>query len=161
MRFSAKFLFQAISSLTSSAVSSVVAGAGLFLLIYSLSALRTASKLCDSEKEHLSSLPYSAYPNPIYEVKGCVLDSVSLTVSTSRLNLLSCEICLPLHNLAFSAVPSPVGLNVWRQTEENDWKRPVSRLHSMGDALCKVEKGNQEGMWVVHSYTSKKKSHSQ
>ncbi|XP_059565212.1 membrane-spanning 4-domains subfamily A member 7-like isoform X2 [Myotis daubentonii] len=69
----------AIGSLTSNAVSSVVAGAGLFLLVYSLVALRTASQLCDSEKEHLSSLPYSEYPNPKYEVKDCVLDGVSLT----------------------------------------------------------------------------------
>ncbi|XP_059565211.1 membrane-spanning 4-domains subfamily A member 7-like isoform X1 [Myotis daubentonii] len=74
---SAKLL--AIGSLTSNAVSSVVAGAGLFLLVYSLVALRTASQLCDSEKEHLSSLPYSEYPNPKYEVKDCVLDGVSLT----------------------------------------------------------------------------------
>ncbi|EPQ04088.1 Membrane-spanning 4-domains subfamily A member 14 [Myotis brandtii] len=69
----------AIGSLTSNAVSSVVAGAGLFLLVYSLVALRTASQLCDSENEHLSSLPYSGYPNPKYEVKDCVLDGVSLT----------------------------------------------------------------------------------
>lgn len=113
---SAEFLFQAIGSLTSNAVSSVVAGAGFFLLVYSLVALRTASQLCDSEKEHLSSLPYSGYPNPKYEIKDCVLDGVSLTVSTFRLSLLSCEISVSfLHNLAFSAVPSPVGLNVWRQ----------------------------------------------
>uniref|UniRef100_G1QBU9 Membrane spanning 4-domains A7 n=1 Tax=Myotis lucifugus TaxID=59463 RepID=G1QBU9_MYOLU len=69
----------AIGSLTSNAVSSVVAGAGLFLLVYSLVALRTASQLCDSENEHLSSLPYPGYPNPKYEVKDCVLDGVSLT----------------------------------------------------------------------------------
>lgn len=139
---SAEFLFQAIGSLTSNAVSSVVAGAGLFLLIYSLVALRTASQLCDSEKEHLSSLPYSRYPNPIYDVKDCVLDGVSLTVSTFRLSLLSCEFSVSLlHNLAFSAIPSPVCLTVWRQTEENMFERGLS-----ADCIT----------WGIHCAKSKK-----
>ncbi|XP_032977100.1 membrane-spanning 4-domains subfamily A member 7 [Rhinolophus ferrumequinum] len=59
----------AISSLSSSAVSFVAAGAGLFLLTASLVALGTATQLCDSEKEHLSS---------IHEVKDCLLTRVSL-----------------------------------------------------------------------------------
>lgn len=150
---SAEFFFQAICSLTSNAVSSVVAGAGLFLLIDSLVALRTASQLCNSKKEHLSSLPYSRYHNPIYDVKNCVLDGVSLTVSTFRLSLLSCEISVSLlHNLAFSAIPSPVCLTVWRQTEENT----VERGLSADCIICIVQsqKRNQEGMWVVHSYRS-------
>lgn len=68
----------ATSSVTSSAVSSVVAGVGLLFLIDSLVALGAASQLCDSEKEHLF-LPHSGSPNPTYEVKDCVLDGISLT----------------------------------------------------------------------------------
>uniref|UniRef100_A0A8C7BYS6 Membrane spanning 4-domains A7 n=1 Tax=Neovison vison TaxID=452646 RepID=A0A8C7BYS6_NEOVI len=69
----------AVSSLTSSAVSSLTAGAGLFLLADGLAALETASRRCDSEREYLSTLPYSMYYYSIYEFKGCLLDSVSLT----------------------------------------------------------------------------------
>lgn len=98
-----EFLFQDLSSLTSNAVSSVTAGAGLFLLADSVVALRTASQHCGSETDYLSSLPYSEYYYPIYEIKDCLLTSVSLTVSSFRLNILSCEICVsPLHNLCFS-----------------------------------------------------------
>uniref|UniRef100_A0A2K5PWH0 Membrane spanning 4-domains A7 n=1 Tax=Cebus imitator TaxID=2715852 RepID=A0A2K5PWH0_CEBIM len=68
-----------LSSLTSNAVSSVTAGAGLLLLADSVVALRTASQHCGSEKEYLSSLPYSEYYYPIYEIRDCVLTSVSLT----------------------------------------------------------------------------------
>uniref|UniRef100_A0A3Q2GVS3 Membrane spanning 4-domains A7 n=1 Tax=Equus caballus TaxID=9796 RepID=A0A3Q2GVS3_HORSE len=68
----------AMSSLTSSAVSSVAAGAGLLLLADSLVALRTASQQCESGKEYLSSLPYSRYYYSSYEVKDCFLAGVSL-----------------------------------------------------------------------------------
>ncbi|XP_025212907.1 membrane-spanning 4-domains subfamily A member 7 isoform X4 [Papio anubis] len=68
-----------LSSLTSNAVSSVTAGAGLFLLADSVVALRTASQHCGSETDYLSSLPYSEYYYPIYEIKDCLLTSVSLT----------------------------------------------------------------------------------
>lgn len=70
-------LFQATSSLTSNAVSSVAAGAGLLLLMDSLVALGTASQQCDSEKDYLSSLPYSEYYYST--VKDCLLTSASLT----------------------------------------------------------------------------------
>lgn len=95
-----------MSSLTSSAVSSLTAGAGLFLLADGLAALETASRRCDSEREYLSTLPYSMYYYSIYEFKGCLLDSVSLTVSSFRLNILSCEISASLFCMisAFSAV---------------------------------------------------------
>ncbi|XP_074257649.1 membrane-spanning 4-domains subfamily A member 7 isoform X2 [Saimiri boliviensis] len=69
-----------LSSLTSNAVSSVTAGAGLLLLADSVVALRTASQNCGSEKEYLSSLPYSEYYYPIYEIRDCLLTNVSLTV---------------------------------------------------------------------------------
>ncbi|XP_023071274.1 membrane-spanning 4-domains subfamily A member 7 isoform X3 [Piliocolobus tephrosceles] len=110
-----------LSSLTSNAVSSVTAGAGLFLLADSVVALRTASQHCGSEKDYLSSLPYSEYYYPIYEIKDCLLTSVSLTVSSFRLNILSCEISVsPLCIIsAFLAVSGPVSLNAWRQTEIN------------------------------------------
>nr|XP_015290143.1 PREDICTED: membrane-spanning 4-domains subfamily A member 7 isoform X1 [Macaca fascicularis] len=110
-----------LSSLTSNAVSSVTAGAGLFLLADSVVALRTASQHCGSETDYLSSLPYSEYYYPIYEIKDCLLTSVSLTVSSFRLNILSCEISVsPLCIIsAFLAVSGPVSLNAWRQTEIN------------------------------------------
>ncbi|KAF5927375.1 membrane-spanning 4-domains subfamily A member 7 [Diceros bicornis minor] len=69
----------AMSSLTSNAVSSVAAGAGLLLLAHSLVALGTASQQCDSDKEYLSSLPYLRYYYSIHEVKDCFLANVSLT----------------------------------------------------------------------------------
>ncbi|XP_045039045.2 membrane-spanning 4-domains subfamily A member 7 [Desmodus rotundus] len=69
----------AVSSLTSNAVSSVVAVTGLILLADSLVALGSASQLCGSQREHLTSLPNSEYDYPTYKVEGCVLDSVSLT----------------------------------------------------------------------------------
>uniref|UniRef100_A0A673UFK2 Membrane spanning 4-domains A7 n=1 Tax=Suricata suricatta TaxID=37032 RepID=A0A673UFK2_SURSU len=69
----------AFCSLISSAISSLTAGAGLFLLAGGLVALGTASRRCDSERESLSSLPYSVYYYPIYEFKDCLLTSVSLT----------------------------------------------------------------------------------
>ncbi|KAM7087074.1 membrane-spanning 4-domains subfamily A member 7-like isoform 1-T1 [Molossus nigricans] len=68
----------AMSSTTSSAVSSVVAGAGLFLLTYSLG---TLSQLCDSEKEHGSSVPHSGNHDLRHETKNCVPDCVSLMPS--------------------------------------------------------------------------------
>ncbi|XP_004478001.1 membrane-spanning 4-domains subfamily A member 7 [Dasypus novemcinctus] len=69
----------ALSSLTSNAVSSVAAGAGLILLTYSLVALGPASGQCDLEKDNLSALPYSEYYYSIYEIKDCLLARVSLT----------------------------------------------------------------------------------
>uniref|UniRef100_A0ABI8AJZ9 Membrane spanning 4-domains A7 n=1 Tax=Felis catus TaxID=9685 RepID=A0ABI8AJZ9_FELCA len=69
----------AMSTLTASAASSLAAGAGLFLLADSLVALETASRPCDSEREYLSSLPYSGYYYSTYEFKDCLLASVSLT----------------------------------------------------------------------------------
>uniref|UniRef100_A0A8C9KGQ8 Membrane spanning 4-domains A7 n=1 Tax=Panthera tigris altaica TaxID=74533 RepID=A0A8C9KGQ8_PANTA len=69
----------AMSTLTASAASSLAAGAGLFLLADSLVALETASRQCDSEREYLSSLPYSGYYYSTYEFKDCLLASVSLT----------------------------------------------------------------------------------
>lgn len=77
-----------MSTLTASAASSLAAGAGLFLLADSLVALETASRPCDSEREYLSSLPYSGYYYSTYEFKDCLLASVSLTVSSFRLNIL-------------------------------------------------------------------------
>ncbi|KAK2499005.1 hypothetical protein MC885_000850 [Smutsia gigantea] len=68
----------AMSSLIANAVSFVVAGVGLFLLADSLVALWTASQRCGSEKDSLSSLPYSGYYYSTYEIKGCLLASVSL-----------------------------------------------------------------------------------
>ncbi|XP_008049819.1 membrane-spanning 4-domains subfamily A member 7, partial [Carlito syrichta] len=79
----------ALSSLISSAVSSVAAGTGIFLLNDNVVVLWTAFQRCDSEKEYLSSLPYSEYYYPMYDIKDCVLTSVSLTVSGFRLNILS------------------------------------------------------------------------
>uniref|UniRef100_A0A8C0K3L9 Membrane spanning 4-domains A7 n=1 Tax=Canis lupus dingo TaxID=286419 RepID=A0A8C0K3L9_CANLU len=69
----------AMSSLTSNVVSSLAAGVGLFLLADGLVALGTVSQRCDSEREYLSSLPYSMYYYAIYEFKECLLASVSLT----------------------------------------------------------------------------------
>ncbi|XP_027435092.1 membrane-spanning 4-domains subfamily A member 7 isoform X2 [Zalophus californianus] len=69
----------AMSSLTSSAVSFLAAGAGLFLLADGLASLEIASRRCDSEREYLSTLPYSMYYYSIYEFKDCLLASVSLT----------------------------------------------------------------------------------
>ncbi|XP_034502272.1 membrane-spanning 4-domains subfamily A member 7 isoform X3 [Ailuropoda melanoleuca] len=69
----------AMSSLTSSAVSSLTAGAGLFLLADGLATLKTASRGCDSEREYLATLPYSMYYYSEYEFKNCLLTSVSLT----------------------------------------------------------------------------------
>ncbi|XP_027974105.1 membrane-spanning 4-domains subfamily A member 7 [Eumetopias jubatus] len=69
----------AMSSLTSSAVSFLAAGAGLFLLVDGLASLEIASRRCDSEREYLSTLPYSMYYYSIYEFKDCLLASVSLT----------------------------------------------------------------------------------
>uniref|UniRef100_A0A8C3YW59 Membrane spanning 4-domains A7 n=1 Tax=Catagonus wagneri TaxID=51154 RepID=A0A8C3YW59_9CETA len=69
----------AMSSLISNTVSSVAAGASLLLLTDSLVALGTASQLCDSENDYLSSLPYSEYYYSIYEVKDCLLTSAGLT----------------------------------------------------------------------------------
>lgn len=126
----AEFLFQAMSSLTSSAVSSVAAGAGLLLLADSLVALRTASQQCESGKEYLSSLPYSRYYYSSYEVKDCFLAGVSLIVSSFRLNILSCEVSVSPFCIisAFSAVSSPVGLNAQRQTEKNQlWLQEACR----------------------------------
>lgn len=95
-----------MSSLTSSAVSSLTAGAGLFLLADGLAALKTASRGCDSEREYLATLPYSMYYYSEYEFKNCLLTSVSLTVSSFRLSILSCEISVSLLCIisAFSAV---------------------------------------------------------
>ncbi|XP_053418819.1 membrane-spanning 4-domains subfamily A member 7 [Nycticebus coucang] len=69
----------ALSSLISNAVSSVSAGAGLLLLADGLVTLGTASQHCDSDKESLSSLPYSEYYYSLYEVKDCLSTRVSLT----------------------------------------------------------------------------------
>ncbi|XP_045711101.1 membrane-spanning 4-domains subfamily A member 7-like isoform X2 [Phyllostomus hastatus] len=69
----------AVSSLTSNAVSSVVAVTGLILLADSLVALGSASQLCGSQREHLTSLPDLEYDYPIYDFEDCVLDGVSLT----------------------------------------------------------------------------------
>lgn len=142
---SAEFLFQAIGSLTSNAVSSVVAGTGLFLLIYSLVALRTASQLCDSEKEHLSSLPYSRYPNPTYDVKDCVLDGVSLTVSTFKLKLLSYEI--PLSLCIILLFHQSLVLLVCLQTDRRKygWKRPSADGIIWGMHCAKSKKEIKKG----------------
>jgi hypothetical protein len=101
-----------MSSLTSSAVSSAVAGAGFFFLACTLVALGTTPRNCSSEKEDLSSLPYLEYYYSIYEDKDCLRAGVSITVSSFRLNILSCEISLsPVHIIsAFSAVSCPIGL---------------------------------------------------
>ena len=85
-----------MSSLTSNVVSSLAAGVGLFLLADGLVALGTVSQRCDSEREYLSSLPYSMYYYAIYEFKECLLASVSLTVSSFKLNILSYEISASL-----------------------------------------------------------------
>ncbi|KAM8811930.1 membrane-spanning 4-domains subfamily A member 7-like [Rhynchonycteris naso] len=69
----------AVSSLVSNALSSIVAGTGLFLLIDNLVTLWMASQLCDSGKGHLYSLPYSWYYYSVFEVNDCVQDKVSLT----------------------------------------------------------------------------------
>ncbi|XP_076972227.1 membrane-spanning 4-domains subfamily A member 7 [Tamandua tetradactyla] len=69
----------ALSSLTSNAVSSVVAGTGFLLLAHGLVALGSASQQCRSEKDHLSALPYSEYYYSVYEIKDCLLAGVSLT----------------------------------------------------------------------------------
>lgn len=146
---SAEFLFQAMSSLTSSAMSSLAAGAGLFLLADGLASLETASWRCDSEREYLSTLPYLMYYYSIYEFKDCLLASVSLTVSSLRLNILSCEISASLLCIisAFSAVCI---LLIWmpgsRQKKKCGWKSPVSRLQNIRGALCQVKIGNQEGL---------------
>ncbi|XP_006193711.2 membrane-spanning 4-domains subfamily A member 7 [Camelus ferus] len=68
-----------MSSLTSNAMSSLAAGAGLLLLANSLGALSIVSQLCDSKQDYPSSLPYSAYYYAIYEDKDCRLTGVSLT----------------------------------------------------------------------------------
>lgn len=79
----------------SNAVSSVVAVTGLILLADSLVALGRASQLCGSQREHLTALPNLEYDYTTYEVEGCVLDGVSLTVSSFGSNILSCEISVP------------------------------------------------------------------
>ncbi|XP_019511558.1 PREDICTED: membrane-spanning 4-domains subfamily A member 7 isoform X2 [Hipposideros armiger] len=68
----------AMSSLTSSTVSFVAAGAGLSLLTTSMVALGTATEMCDSENEDLSSLLYLEYYYSIQNVKDCFLTYVSL-----------------------------------------------------------------------------------
>ncbi|KAM5225806.1 membrane-spanning 4-domains subfamily A member 7-like isoform 7-T9 [Hipposideros larvatus] len=68
----------AMSSLTSSTVSFVAAGAGLSLLTTSMVALGTATEMCDSENEDLSSLLYLEYYYSIHNVKDCFLTYVSL-----------------------------------------------------------------------------------
>ncbi|KAM6158174.1 membrane-spanning 4-domains subfamily A member 7-like [Rhynchocyon petersi] len=68
----------AMSSLISHAVSSVVSGAGLILLTYSLVVLETASQPCDPEEVYLASLPYANYYSMIYETKDCLLAGASL-----------------------------------------------------------------------------------
>ncbi|KAM6160071.1 membrane-spanning 4-domains subfamily A member 7 [Erethizon dorsatum] len=67
------------SSLVSNAVSSAAAGAGIFLLTYHLVALGTAAQSRNSERECLSSLPYSQYYYSIYELEDCLLADLSLT----------------------------------------------------------------------------------
>ncbi|KAM4845254.1 membrane-spanning 4-domains subfamily A member 7 [Thomomys bottae] len=69
----------ALSSLASNAVSSAIAGAGLFFLANSLVALGTASPPCNSGKEHQSLSPYSEYYSSIYEDKDCLLAGVNIT----------------------------------------------------------------------------------
>lgn len=68
----------AMSSLTSSTVSFVAAGAGLSLLTTSLVALGTATEMCDPENDYLSSLPYLEYYYSIHDTKDCLLTHVSL-----------------------------------------------------------------------------------
>ncbi|XP_012580533.1 PREDICTED: membrane-spanning 4-domains subfamily A member 7 isoform X2 [Condylura cristata] len=69
----------ALSSLVSNALSALAAGVGLFFLGHSLGAVGALSRQCDSEKEHLPSLPYASYYHSIAEVKNCLLAGVSLT----------------------------------------------------------------------------------
>nr|XP_012612476.1 membrane-spanning 4-domains subfamily A member 7 isoform X1 [Microcebus murinus] len=68
-----------LSSLISNAVSSLTAGAGLFLLADGMVAVGTAFQHCDSEKDYLSSSPYSEYYYPMYEVEDCRLSIATVT----------------------------------------------------------------------------------
>ncbi|XP_005408341.1 PREDICTED: membrane-spanning 4-domains subfamily A member 7 isoform X1 [Chinchilla lanigera] len=67
------------SSLASNAVSCAAAGAGVLLLTCSLAASGNAAQTHSSERECLTSLPYSEYYYSIYELKDCLLADFSLT----------------------------------------------------------------------------------
>ncbi|XP_002821760.3 membrane-spanning 4-domains subfamily A member 7 isoform X3 [Pongo pygmaeus] len=126
-----------LSSLTSNAVSSVTAGAGLFLLADSMVALRTASQHCGSETDYLSSLPYSEYYYPIYEIKDCLLTSVSLTgVLVVMLVFTVLELLLAAYSSVFW----------WKQLYSNNPGSSLSLTQSQ-DHIQQVKKSSSRS-WI-------------
>uniref|UniRef100_A0A2K6LCI3 Membrane spanning 4-domains A7 n=1 Tax=Rhinopithecus bieti TaxID=61621 RepID=A0A2K6LCI3_RHIBE len=126
-----------LSSLTSNAVSSVTAGAGLFLLADSVVALRTASQHCGSETDYLSSLPYSEYYYPIYEIKDCLLTSVSLTgVLVVMLVFTVLELLLAAYSSVFW----------WKQLYSNNPGSSFSLTQSQGH-IQQVKKTSSQS-WI-------------
>ncbi|PNI45074.1 MS4A7 isoform 3 [Pan troglodytes] len=126
-----------LSSLTSNAVSSVTAGAGLFLLADSMVALRTASQHCGSETDYLSSLPYSEYYYPIYEIKDCLLTSVSLTgVLVVMLVFTVLELLLAAYSSVFW----------WKQLYSNNPGSSFSSTQSQ-DHIQQVKKSSSRS-WI-------------
>uniref|UniRef100_A0A8C0QAL5 Membrane spanning 4-domains A7 n=3 Tax=Canis lupus familiaris TaxID=9615 RepID=A0A8C0QAL5_CANLF len=113
----------AMSSLTSNVVSSLAAGVGLFLLADGLVALGTVSQRCDSEREYLSSLPYSMYYYAIYEFKECLLASVSLT------GLLVVMLIFTVLELLMAAYASTLW---WKQVHSNNPGSAFSLPLSLG-----------------------------
>ena len=117
---------QSFSSRPRTASSPVAAEVGLVLLANSLVALRTASQQCDSGRDYLASCLIRGTMIR-YTKSRTVSWPVGLTVSSFGLHFLSCEISVSLLYISdFSAVSSPVGLNVWKQTgktENYGWKR--------------------------------------
>ncbi|XP_055130775.1 membrane-spanning 4-domains subfamily A member 7 isoform X3 [Symphalangus syndactylus] len=126
-----------LSSLTSNAVSSVTAGAGLFLLADSMVALRTASQHCGSEMDYLSSLPYSEYYYPIYEIKDCLLANVSLTgVLVVMLVFTVLELLLAAYSSVFW----------WKQLYSNNPGSSFSLTQSQ-DHIQQVKKSSSQS-WI-------------
>ncbi|XP_011377759.1 membrane-spanning 4-domains subfamily A member 7 [Pteropus vampyrus] len=127
----------ATSSLISNAVSSAAAGASLFLLAHGLVALRTASQLCDSEKEHLSSLPYSEYYHSVYDVTDCLQAGVSLTgVLVVMLAFTVLELLLAVYASVFW----------WKQVYPNTSGSVFSSLKSQ-DHIQHVKKSSSKS-WI-------------
>uniref|UniRef100_A0A8C0ZLP0 Membrane-spanning 4-domains subfamily A member 7 n=1 Tax=Castor canadensis TaxID=51338 RepID=A0A8C0ZLP0_CASCN len=122
----------AMSSLTSSAVSSAVAGAGFFFLACTLVALGTTPRNCSSEKEDLSSLPYLEYYYSIYEDKDCLRAGVSITgILVVMLVFTVLEILLAVYSFIFW----------WEQVYSNSPKSAFF-LHQSQDHAQHVKKSS-------------------
>ncbi|XP_073902559.1 membrane-spanning 4-domains subfamily A member 7 isoform X2 [Castor canadensis] len=127
----------AMSSLTSSAVSSAVAGAGFFFLACTLVALGTTPRNCSSEKEDLSSLPYLEYYYSIYEDKDCLRAGVSITgILVVMLVFTVLEILLAVYSFIFW----------WEQVYSNSPKSAFF-LHQSQDHAQHVKKSSPKS-WI-------------